>query len=100
MLFSYLKPGEYYARLYLDENGNGRWDGGDYPTRQPEWTFYYPQAFTLRKNWQQAEDWSVTRDHYTEQKPEAIRKVKPASRQKRDLNREYEERMARRTKKK
>ncbi|WP_373704921.1 Ig-like domain-containing protein [Porphyromonas loveana] len=100
VLFSYLKPGEYYARLYLDENGNGRWDGGDYPTRQPEWTFYYPQAFTLRKNWQQAEDWSVTRDHYTEQKPEAIRKVKPASRQKRDLNREYEERMARRTKKK
>lgn len=100
VLFPYLKPDVYYARLFLDENGNGRWDAGNYPTKQPEWVFYYRQSFTLRKNWQQAEDWVVTREQYADQKPEAIRKVKPAEKQKRDLNREYEERMARRSKKK
>lgn len=97
--FRYLKPDEYYARLYLDENGNNRWDPGDYPIRQPEWIFYYKQSFRLRKNWQQSEDWVVTKENYLEQKPEPIRTVKPVETEKKNLNEEYEARMAKRNKK-
>ena len=32
-LFKYLKPGEYYIRMFIDENGNGKWDTGNFSPR-------------------------------------------------------------------
>ncbi|MDE6037990.1 MAG: Ig-like domain-containing protein, partial [Duncaniella sp.] len=50
----YLTPGSYYARLYLDADGNGEWTTGslsDSIQRQPEEVYYYPKRFNLKKNW-------------------------------------------------
>ncbi len=40
-----LLPGKYYARLFIDRNGNGKYDTGNYDMHlQPEETVYYPGA--------------------------------------------------------
>ena len=47
--FFYLKPGEYYLRLFIDRNNDGKWTTGDYTAnRQPEEVFYFPKPLTLR----------------------------------------------------
>ena len=44
-----MKPDTYYARLFIDENGNGKWDSGNYKEkRQSEKIYYYPQAFLYK----------------------------------------------------
>ncbi len=98
--FQYIKPGEYYLRLYLDSNNNGRWDAGEYPLKQPEWIYYNPNSFNLRKNWQQEETWTVSGDNYDQQKPVPLRKNVAKQKEKKDLNAEYERRMEQRKKKK
>ena len=51
-LFQYLAPKEYYMRLYIDLNGDGRWTTGDWATkRQPEPVYYFPAKLSLRANW-------------------------------------------------
>jgi len=50
--FVYLLPGKYDIRIINDENGNGRWDTGDYSQhRQAENVFYYPQTYEIRSSW-------------------------------------------------
>ena len=45
-------PATYYARLYLDANGNGKYDTGCYiEHRQPETSFYYPGAIKVNRFW-------------------------------------------------
>jgi len=57
-VFEYLRPGDYYVRLFMDENENGKWDTGDITTRrQPEEVYYYPKKFTLKANWEFEETW-------------------------------------------
>lgn len=74
-IFQYLKPGDYYARLFLDENGNGKWDTGDFSThKQPEEVFYYPKKMTLMPNWEFEETWDYLKVPLLEQKPKEIRK--------------------------
>ena len=35
--FFYVKPGTYYARMFIDSNKNGKWDTGEYAAdRQAE----------------------------------------------------------------
>ena len=47
--FHYIKPGNYYLRLIVDDNDNGKWDTGDYATqRQPEAVYYYPKAIECK----------------------------------------------------
>ena len=47
--FHYIKPGNYYLRLIVDDNDNGKWDTGDYATqRQPEAVYYYPRLSSVR----------------------------------------------------
>ena len=29
-VFRYLNPGDYFLRLFIDTNGNGKWDTGNY----------------------------------------------------------------------
>ncbi|MBO7134596.1 MAG: Ig-like domain-containing protein [Bacteroidales bacterium] len=51
--FVNLLPGKYDIRIIDDENGNGRWDTGDYTIHlQPEKIFYYPQTYEIRSSWE------------------------------------------------
>lgn len=69
-VFEYLRPGDYYVRLFIDENGNGKWDTGDMTTRrQPEEVFYYPKKFTLKANWEFEETWDYKKVPLLLQKP-------------------------------
>ena len=74
-IFKYLKPGDYYVRMFIDENGNGKWDTGDLAKRkQPEEVFYYPKKLTLMANWEFEETWDYKQIPLLEQKPIELRK--------------------------
>lgn len=73
-----LLPGKYYARLFIDRNGNGKYDTGNYDMHlQPEETAYYPGAINLKKNWDVEQTWDIYATPIDKQKPEAIKKNKP-----------------------
>ncbi len=75
--FFYLRPGDYYMRCFIDANGNGIWDTGEYASgRQPEEVFYFPKPMTLKANWDLEQDWDVKSIERTKQKPEALTKQK------------------------
>lgn len=79
--FLYIDPGTYYARLYVDANGNGRYDRGDVKLGvQPEETYYYPKKITLKKNWDFEQAWDINELPVDAQKPEDIKKNKPEQR--------------------
>lgn len=72
-----LLPGKYYARLFIDRNGNGKYDTGNYDMHlQPEETVYYPGAINLKKNWDVEQTWDIYATPIDKQKPEAIKKNK------------------------
>lgn len=74
-----INPGEYYARVVIDSNGNGKWDTGNYSEhRQPEEVYYFPKKLTLRRNWDVEQNWDVYELPVDSQKPYAIKKNKPA----------------------
>lgn len=76
--FENLIPGKYYMRLYLDYNGNGRFDTGDYHVqRQPEQVFYYPKQLNIKQNWEKEEGWNILDSPMDMQKPSALLKNKP-----------------------
>ena len=75
--FFYLKPGEYYMRLIVDRNRNGKWDTGEYATMTPpEEVFYFPQPIPLRAKFEVEQDWNFRSIDMTKQKPKAITKQK------------------------
>ena len=82
-VFEYLKPGDYYMRMFIDDNGNGKWDPGSLAKRrQPEQVYYYPKKMTLMANWEFEETWDYTQVPLLKQKPvelikESIKKIKP-----------------------
>lgn len=60
VLFEYLLPGKYNARIVIDANGNGRWDPGNFDLGiQPDVSYYYPQDIELKQNWSQELDWNI-----------------------------------------
>lgn len=76
--FTYLKPGTYYARLYIDRNNNGKYDTGNYAEhRQPEEVYYYPNKLELRAFWNVEQDWDIYKVAIDKQKPLDIKKNKP-----------------------
>lgn len=76
--FINMLPAKYYARLYIDRNGNGKYDTGNYDERrQPEETYYYPGAVNLKKNWDIEQAWDINAVAIDLQKPEEIKKNKP-----------------------
>lgn len=78
--FRFLEPGKYYARFIEDYNGNGQFDTGDYDLLlQPDLAYYYPKAINIKKNWDKEESWDVFATAIDAQKPEAIKKNKPAT---------------------
>ncbi len=81
--FFYVEPGEYYARVFDDVNGNGKWDTGEYALlRQPEMTYYFPEAFTVRANWDAEITWKLNAVPLLKQKPEPLRKAKTNNKEK------------------
>ena len=92
--FFYLSPAEYYLRLFIDRNGDGKWTTGLYEEgRRPEEVFYFPKPLLLRARWEVEQDWEPRAIPLEKQKPEAITKQKPDSekRIKRlEAQREYE----------
>ena len=76
--FDYLTPGKYYMRAFVDANGNGVWDTGDYEAdRQPESVYYYPQEIECKEKWDVTKSWNLTEQLRFRQKPGAITKQKP-----------------------
>jgi len=49
-VYKFMATGSYSIRIIEDLNGNGRWDTGEYPTRQPE-KIFLGKAETLKPNW-------------------------------------------------
>lgn len=75
--FFYVMPGKYYARLFVDDNGNGLWDTGEYAAdRQPEEVFYYPEMIECKAKWDLRLTWNTASKPIHEQKPAAIVKQK------------------------
>ena len=73
-----LIPGQYYARIILDSNGNGKWDTGNYYTgTQPEMVCYYNKYFELKAFFEKEEFWQVDVNNLANQKPLEITKNKP-----------------------
>lgn len=81
--FFYVEPGEYYARIFDDRNGNGKWDTGEFATLcQAEATYYFPEPFTVRANWDAEITWNIDAVPRLKQKPEQLRKVKDNNKEK------------------
>jgi hypothetical protein len=60
--FRYMRPATYVFKAIFDENGNGKWDTGDYfQKKQPERVIYFNKTLQLRANWDLEEVWDVQR---------------------------------------
>lgn len=57
---NYLKPGEYQIKLIIDNNGNKKWDTGNYQLNlQPEKVIFYQDKITIRENWDNEIQWNI-----------------------------------------
>ncbi len=78
--FYYISPGLYYLRAYVDANGNGEWDTGDYSVpMQAERMYYYPKAVECKLKWDVTITWDFSATPTYRQKPSAITKQKADS---------------------
>ena len=89
--FFFVKPGDYYLRCFLDGNGNGTWDTGDYAAGlQPEMVYYFPKPIRIKAKWDVEQDWAPLSIPRLQQKPLEITKQKPDK--KRDIKQRNRER--------
>ena len=59
--FNFLKTGNYYFKILVDENENEFWDAGDFFTKkQAEKSFLYPEMISVRALWDMNETWILT----------------------------------------
>jgi len=76
--FPYQHSGDVYARLYIDSNGNGKWDTGVLTDSiQPEEVYYFPKKISLKENWDVEQTWNIYETPLDLQKPLEIKKNKP-----------------------
>lgn len=99
--FFYLKPGDYYVRLFIDRNDNGKWDTGNYEQQlQAEEVFYFPKPIAVKAKWEMEQAWDVRGIARDKQKPQAITKQKPDKKKDiKDRNRKRDEEMRKNKKK-
>lgn len=89
--FEYVLPGTYFARAWVDSNDDGLWTTGNMQERRlPEDVFYFPKKINLKKNWDVANDWDLNELAVDMQKPNAIKKNKPKTRDK-NQTRDYDD---------
>lgn len=76
--FYYVKPAAYYLRMFVDSNGNGVWDTGNYAADiQPEAVYYYPKKIECKAKWDMNLSWNPVSVGVERQKPSEIVKQKP-----------------------
>jgi hypothetical protein len=81
--FYYLNPGKYYAKAFIDSNGNGRWDTGNYDAHlQAERVFYYPREIETKAKWDITLQWQLMDKPLNQQKPSQLVKKKAAAKKK------------------
>lgn len=74
--FEFLKPDTYYLRLYIDENGDGKWTTGDWQKhRQPEPVYYFNESVQTKSNWDFEQEWDYTALPQTKAKPQELIKA-------------------------
>lgn len=71
--FFYITPSTYYLRAFVDKNGNGQWDTGNYAEgRQAEAVYYFPSPFEVRANWDIEQTWRMKEVPLAQQKPREL----------------------------
>ena len=77
--FYYLAPNtKYYVRMFMDRNGNGKWDTGNVEKRmQPEEVYYLPKLWEMKANFEFEETWDIHTTPVDKQKLDEIKKQKP-----------------------
>ena len=82
--FYYLNPNtKYYIRLFIDRNGNGKWDTGNFMAGiQPEEVYYFPKVWEMRANFEFEETWDIHAVPLDRQKLDEIKKQKPEEQKK------------------
>lgn len=89
--FYYVNPGTYYMRAFVDRNGNGLWDTGNYDKDlQPEDVYYYPCDIEAKEKFDITLQWNLTAKKRNHQKPGKITKQQPDKEKKRKQNRNAE----------
>jgi hypothetical protein len=77
-LFSFLKPEEYYLRMYIDANNDQQWTTGSWEEkRQPEQVYYFPSKIQTKSNWDFEEEWDYTAVDQLKAKPAELIKAAP-----------------------
>ena len=75
--FYYLIPGDYYLKVIVDYNRNGKWDTGEYATNlQPEEVYFKSDAITCKAKWDVTTDFNVNSKPLFKQKPGVLIKQK------------------------
>ena len=89
--FFYLDSGKYYARAFVDRNGNNLWDTGNYDEdQQPEDIYYYSGEIECKAKWDITKEWNLTAKPRNMQKPGALIKQKDTKEKKKKQNRNAE----------
>lgn len=93
-----LSPATYYGRTWVDLNGNGVWDGGSFPRKQPEPTYYCPAEMLVRSKFVNKLHWKIGADPLYLQRPSSMKVPEEAQkgeerRERIDQNIEYVHRM-------
>ncbi len=91
-VFDHVLPNTYYARLFIDSNGNGQYDSGSLTEGvQPEEVYYFPKKMPLKQRWDMVQNWNVYELPLDAQKPLDIKKNKPKPKPGEKNSREDEE---------
>ena len=78
-------------RAFVDRNGNGQWDTGNYDENlQPEEVYYYPRDIEAKEKFDVTLHWNLTERKLNQQKPGKIIKQKGDKDKKRKTNRNAE----------
>ncbi len=86
--FIYVLPNTYYARAFVDLNGNGIWDTGNYDADlQPEEVYYYSREIEAKQKWDITQKWDLTAKQRHLQKPSKLQKQKDEKTKKKLQNR-------------
>lgn len=87
VIFQWIKPDDYYLRMFVDDNGNGLWDTGEYSSkRQPEAVYYYPDKIERKAKWDNSLTWNPLDRPLYRQKPAALIKQKGSTNQRKIRN--------------
>lgn len=69
-----ITPGEYFVRLFIDHDHDGKWTTGCYEEhRQPEPVYYLEKMLTLKANWDDNEIWNIHALPLEKQRPQELR---------------------------